>query len=97
MHGAEKRVEERPAKKVKTEHKPTGDDNQKSETAKSSSRHGNAGVGEYFKPKADPNITSTVVPSAAIDLTNDDDDDDGVEITSVRNLDDQEEIGRAHV
>jgi len=90
LHGAEKRVEERPAKKVKTEHKPTGDDNQKSETAKSSSRHGNAGVGEYFKPKADPNITSTVVPSAAIDLTNDDDDDDGVEITSVRNLDDQE-------
>ncbi|KAK5089273.1 hypothetical protein LTR24_006342 [Lithohypha guttulata] len=89
LHGAERRLEERPAKKVKTEHKST-DEDQKKDPAKSSSRHGNAGVGEYFKPKPDPSITGTTIPSAAIDLTNDDDTDDGLEITGVRSLDDQE-------
>ncbi|KAK5940818.1 hypothetical protein PMZ80_007235 [Knufia obscura] len=89
LHGAEKRLEQRPAKKIKTEHEPA-DDDQKKESVNRSSRHGNAGVGEYFKPKPDPAVTGTTIPSASIDLTNEDDDDDGFEITGSRNLDDQE-------
>ena len=89
VHGAEKRLQERPVKKAKTEHKPVEDD-QKNDVTKASARHGNAGMGEYFKPKPDPTTSGTTIPSASIDLTNDDDTDDGFEITGVRNLDDQE-------
>lgn len=91
LHGAEKRVEQRPAKKIKTDHQPGKEENQNNMPTKSSSRHGNAGVGEYFKLKPDPKIIGTTIPSVAIDLTNeDDDDDDDLQITAVKNKDDQE-------
>ena len=76
---------------MKTFHVPDDDDQEKKPgQAKGSARHGNAGVGEYFKPKPSDANGSTVFPPAAIDLTNDDDDDDDVQITGVINTDDKE-------
>ncbi|KAK5106933.1 hypothetical protein LTS08_001056 [Lithohypha guttulata] len=90
LHGTEKRVEDRPAKRVKTKHDSEGD-NKADGRQSGGSLHGNAGVGEYFKRTADPNIVGTTIPAAAIDLTNDDDgDDDDVQITGVKNADDKE-------
>ena len=79
---------ERPVKRQRLE---SQDQSTAAKQHSKSSRSGNAGVGQYFKP---PNVTLTAEnsnPSDAIDLTlDDDDDDDGFQITEVRNLADQE-------
>lgn len=50
-------------------------------------------MGTYFKATSDPNSTPTLGPSTAIDLTGEEEDDnieDDIEITGVRNLEDAE-------
>ena len=90
MHGAQKRVAERPAKRVKTDHDSSTDDPAARTSAKSGPRYGNAGVGAFFKPKPEEAINGSTFPSASIDLTNDDTDDEDLQITGVRNADDKE-------
>lgn len=89
LHGAEKRIEQRPAKRAKIEENGQNEPRKASGQHSQQSRHGNAGVGDYFKRKADPNVVATSIPISSIDLTADDDDDD-LEITGIRNIEDKE-------
>lgn len=89
LHGAEKRVEQRPTKRLKTDQDNQDESNKAGASQSRHARHGNAGVGDYFKRKADPNNVTTSVPTTSIDLTADDDDDD-VQITGSNNIDDKE-------
>ena len=86
MYGVQRRQEQRPVKRVKTDHQTDEDDDKKGRS-NGSSRHGNAGVGDYFK-KPEDGKGSTTFPTP-IDLTLSDDDDD-VQITGVINTDDKE-------
>lgn len=91
LHGAEKRVEQRLVKKLKTEHPNPDDDDKKDPSKQTSSRHGNQGMGTYFKLQPESASVSTTGPSSHIDLTGDDiDTDDDLQITGVKNLDEQE-------
>ena len=87
VYGIENRTEP-PRKKIKTD---KSEAEAPGETNSSSSFRGKSGgiIGEYMKPDADAEIKPIDV-STLVDLTNDDDNDDDLQVVSSRSVQDQE-------
>ena len=87
VYGIEKRTEP-PRKKLKTE---KGEAEALGETKASNNFRGKSGgiIGDYMKPAADAEIKPIDI-STLVDLTNDDDDDEDLQVVSSRSIQDQE-------